>query len=286
VRLALATCRAFPRLTDDDRLLQQALESRGIRAEPAIWDDAAVAWTGFDGVVVRSTWDYYHEPATFDGWIGRLERDGVALWNPPEVLRWSARKTYLRELEAAGIPIVPTRFIDSKTPLEAVLSETGWDHVVVKPVVSASAHSTWRTSRATVAADVTRYRRLLRTGEMLVQPFLKEIQTDGEWSLCFFGERFSHAVLKRPRPGDFRVQSDHGGIHEAAQVPAQVLSQAEAALNAAGRQTVYARVDGCMVSGTFRLMELELLEPGLFLSADPAAPGRLADALIAAAGQE
>jgi glutathione synthase/RimK-type ligase-like ATP-grasp enzyme len=287
VRVALATCRALPRLVEDDRLLQRALESRGVRAEPAVWDDAAVGWTELDAVVVRSCWDYHLQPEAFDAWIRRLEKDGVSLWNPPEVLRWNARKTYLRDLEAAGISIVPTRFIEqSDTGLEAVLDETGWDEVVVKPVVSASAYGTWRTSRATLARDLENDRRLRGSGEVLVQPFLPGIQADGEWSLCFFDDRFSHAVLKRPRPGDFRVQSDHGGIHLPAEPPAEVLACAKAALRAAGRRTVYARVDGCVVDDTFRLMELELLEPGLFLSTNPAAPDRLAEAVIRAAGHE
>jgi len=287
VRVALATSRAHPRLVEDDRLLQVALQERGVSAEPAVWDDADVAWGDFDTVVVRSCWDYHYRLEEFDAWIGRLEGSGVPLWNPPEVLRWNARKTYLRELEVAGIPIVPTRFVEGgEAPLESVLDESGWDEVVVKPAVSASARDTWRASRATLSADGSRYRRLLATGPVMVQPFLPAIQTDGEWSLCFFDGSYSHAVLKRPGPGDFRVQPNHGGIYSSEDAPAALVSQAEAGLRASGQRTLYARVDGCIVDGTFRLMELELLEPGLFLGSDPAAAGRLADAAIRAAGQE
>lgn len=282
MRVALVTCRAVPRLADDDRLLQGALESRGARAEPAIWDEAGVDWTRYDSVVVRSCWDYHHQPAAFVAWIRRLEEAGVPLWNPPEVLRWNLRKTYLRELETAGVPIVPTRFVmQRETPLDAVLSETGWDEVVVKPVVSASAHGTWRTSRRTLATDTVRHDR--PSGGILVQPFLEEIRTTGEWSVCFFDGAFSHAVLKRPRAGDYRVQSDHGGTYAPGTPPAEVRAGAEAALRAANRRTLYARVDSCVVDGSFRLMELELLEPQLFLATDPAAPGRLAGAVIRAA---
>lgn len=285
--MALATSRALPRLVEDDRLLQSALGERGVAAEPTVWDDAEVAWSRFDAVVVRSCWDYHYRLAEFDAWIGRLEQGGVQLWNPPEVLRWNARKTYLRDLEAAGVPIVPTRFVEGgEAPLEAVLDEAGWDEVVVKPVVSASARDTWRASRASLATDGSRYRRLLAAGPLMVQPFLPGIQTDGEWSLCFFGGAYSHAVLKRPGPGDFRVQANHGGIYSPEDAPAALVSQAEVGLRASGRRTLYARVDGCIVDGTFRLMELELLEPGLFLGSDPAAPGRLADAAVRAVGQE
>jgi glutathione synthase/RimK-type ligase-like ATP-grasp enzyme len=286
-RVALVTCRAYPQLAEDDRLLRDALMDRGVAAEPVVWDEAAVEWAGFDAVVIRSTWDYHLQAEAFDAWISGLERSGVPLWNPPEVLRWNSRKTYLRELETAGIPTVPTRFIEQGgAPLASVLRETGWDEVVVKPVVSASAYETWRASRATLAQDAARYARLVAEGAVMVQPFLSGIMTDGEWSLCFFAGRYSHAVLKRPRPGDFRVQADHGGEYTSAQASRQLVAEAEAALRAAGRPTLYARVDGCVMDGTFRLMELELLEPGLFLATDTGAADRFADAVIRATGQE
>jgi glutathione synthase/RimK-type ligase-like ATP-grasp enzyme len=286
-RVALVTCRAYPQLAQDDRLLRDALIARGVVAEPVVWDEAAVDWAGFDSVVVRSTWDYHLRADAFDAWIGGLEQKEVPLWNPPEVLRWNSRKTYLRELETAGIPTVPTRFVEQGgASLASVLQETGWDDVVVKPVVSASAYETWRASRATLADDAARYARLLDEAAVMVQPFLPGIMTDGEWSLCFFAGQYSHAVLKRPRPGDFRVQADHGGEYAAAQPSPQLVAEAEKALRAAGRATLYARVDGCVMDGTFQLMELELLEPGLFLSTDAGAAARFADAVIRATGQE
>jgi glutathione synthase/RimK-type ligase-like ATP-grasp enzyme len=255
--------------------------------EPAVWDDPDVTWSRFDAVVVRSCWDYHLRSDAFDAWIGRLVQEGVPLWNPPEVLRWNARKTYLRELEAVGVPTVPTRFIEANdSPLEAILDQAGWDEVVIKPVVSASAHETWRASRATIAGDHPKYARLLATGPLMVQPFLSGIMTEGEWSLCFFEGRYSHAVLKRPRPGDFRVQADHGGKYFAVEAPLRIIEQADAALRASGFRTLYARVDGCLVEGGFRLMELELLEPGLFLATNAEAPIRLADAVMRVVRQE
>ena len=284
--VALATCRAYPQLPEDDRLLRDALLARGVAAVPAVWD-AAVDWTGFAAVVVRSTWDYHLRAQTFDAWIDALEQTRVPLWNPPEVLRWNSRKTYLLELEAAGIPTVPTRFVESAdASLESVLEETGWDEVVIKPVVSASAHETWRASRTSLKQHDARYAQLLSAGAVMVQPFLPGIMTEGEWSLCFFAGRFSHAVLKRPRPGDFRVQADHGGQYTRAEPTSRLVAEAEAALRAAGRRTLYARVDGCVMDGTLRLMELELLEPGLFLGTDPGAADRFADAVIEVMGQE
>lgn len=285
-RLALATCARFPALSDDDWRLQRALARRGVAAVPAVWDDPALDWREFEAVVIRSTWDYHLRLAAFDRWIGRLEREGVPLWNPPDVLRWNTRKTYLLDLQAAGIPIVPTRFVPpDRGRLAAALDDAGWDEVVVKPVVSASAHETWRTNRDALASDGAPLR---ASGDepVMVQPFLPDIQRGGEWSLCFFGGAYSHAVIKRPRLGDFRVQSDHGGVYERATPPAALVEAAGAALAASRCRTVYARVDGCLVDDVFLLMELELLEPGLFLGTEAGAASRLADAVIRAVRQE
>ena len=287
-RVALATSAAVPELSPDDRLLLPALAARGIRAEPVVWDDGGAAWRGYDAVVVRSCWDYHHKPERFDQWTRELEAAGVPLWNPPAVLRWNARKTYLRELAGAGVPVVPTRFVDRSTgpDLDEVLEDAGWSDVVVKPVVSASAHETWRAGRGS-EGDGERFRRLVERMPVMVQPFLPEIEREGEWSFCFFGDQYSHAVLKRPRPGDFRVQSDHGGVYHLAEAGVSLVAQAAAALQAAGSPTLYARVDGCVIGDVLYLMELELLEPGLFLAVHPPAPDRFAAAIAAAlAAQE
>lgn len=283
MKIALATCAAVPRLSDDDRLLLPALHARGIRAEPAVWNAAEAEWDRYDAVVIRSCWDYHLEADRFDDWTRDLESRSIPLWNPAPVLRWNARKTYLRELAAAGVPTVPTRFVDraETADLDATLHDAGWDEVVVKPVVSASAYETWRAGRGR-AEDGARFRRLAARVPLMVQPFLPEIERDGEWSLCFFGGRYSHAVLKRPRPGDFRVQADHGGGYQPAEPAPAVVDAAERALRAAGRATVYARVDGCVVGGVLRLMELELLEPGMFLAIHPGAADRFARAIVAA----
>jgi glutathione synthase/RimK-type ligase-like ATP-grasp enzyme len=282
-RVALATSAAVPDLAPDDRLLLPALAARAIQAEPAVWDDPELAWERYDAVVVRSCWDYHHKPDRFDRWTRRIEAAGVPLWNPPALLRWNARKTYLRELAGDGVPVVPTRFLESGAgpELDAVLREAGWREAVVKPVVSASAHETWRAERGR-PADGERFRELVGRMPVMVQPFLPEIEREGEWSFCFFGGEYSHAVLKRPRPGDFRVQSDHGGVYHPAEPPDELIEQARAALRAARSPTLYARVDGCLIEGELLLMELELLEPGLFLAMHPRAPERFADALASA----
>lgn len=285
-RLAFVTYAALPDLSADDRLAVAALVSRGVDVTAAVWDDPAVRWADFDGVVVRSCWDYHLREAELRAWLDALDAAGVRTWNPTPLLRWNMDKSYLREVGARGVPVVPTRWIGAgdTDALARVLADAGWARAVVKPVVSASAHETWVTTTAQAPADETRFRALARRGAM-VQGFLDAVVEDGEWSIVFLGGRFSHAVLKRPRAGDFRVQAEKGGSATAMVPPPAILDQAARALAAAPAERgapLYARVDGCVVDGRFVLMELELLEPSLFLGSDPAAPDHFADAIVAA----
>ncbi|HEU5042124.1 MAG TPA: hypothetical protein VFT84_14945 [Gemmatimonadales bacterium] len=237
-------------------------------------------WDRYDLVVIRSCWDYHHKIEGFERWTRQMEAAGVRVWNPPALLRWNARKTYLRDLARRGVPIVPTRFIEpsDEPALDAVLEQAGWPEAVVKPVVSASAHETWRAARGR-REDAERFTRLAASVPVMVQPFVREVEREGEWSLCFFGGRFSHAVIKRPRAGDFRVQPDHGGVVQLSSASESLVAEAGAALEAAGQPTVYARVDGYVIADVFHLMELELLEPSLFLGLTAEAPARFASAI-------
>jgi glutathione synthase/RimK-type ligase-like ATP-grasp enzyme len=286
--IALVTYRGLPGLSDDDQLLLAPLSERDLRAVPAAWDDPAIAWDSFDAVVVRSTWNYHTSFDAFMTWIGRIESLSIPTWNPPAILRWNASKTYLRDLAARGVDVVPTRWVDrgSRASLRAVLSDAGWIDAVVKPAISASAYETWRVTALNVAlGEEARFRRLVATGEVMVQPFLPELARDGEWSVMFIGGEFSHAVLKRPHAGDFRVQQEHGGSAELRTPPAHVLATARTIVRRAPGRCLYARVDGVEIGGKFVLVELELLEPSLFLGAAPGAPERFARALSELVGR-
>jgi len=291
--IALATYAALPALAPDEHPLVTELAAIGIRAAPAVWDDPAVAWGDFDGVVIRSCWDYHLRIDEFFAWIDRVAALGARVWNPPRMVRWNSRKTYLHDLAAGGIRTVPTLWLAgdgarrSTLSLEKILEDTGWHHAVVKPVVSASAHETWRLSRDEARVNRTihdaRLRTLVAGHGAMVQPFVPEIATDGEWSLLFFGGEFSHVVQKRAAHGDFRVQREFGGTFETMSRPTpRVLDQAERALRAAPGNSLYARVDGVIIDGDLVVTELELLEPSLFLDGDPAAPRRFAAAIAAA----
>lgn len=280
-RIALATSADHPTLNDDDRLLIPALSALGLAAAPVVWDGSDVAWEQFAAVVVRSCWDYHHRLEEFLDWVSRLERAAVPLWNPPAVLRWNSHKGYLGDLAAQGVPIVPTRWLarGERVELARVLQEEGWQSAVVKPAVSASAHGTWRTAPHGRDGDQVRLDELLQVGDVMVQPLVDEVRDAGEWSILFYGGRFSHAVLKRPAPGDYRVQWEFGGSAERATPSPHLITAAGRVLAAAPGDLLYARVDGVERAGQLVLMELELIEPHLFFGWEPGAAARMAAAV-------
>jgi glutathione synthase/RimK-type ligase-like ATP-grasp enzyme len=285
-RVALATYTELPNLNDDDRLLIGALAALGVSAQPAVWDAPEVRWDGFGAVVIRSCWDYHQRLPEFLAWVMMLERLKLPVWNRPDLVRWNSHKGYLRDLARGGVATVPTHWLKrgERAALGDVLGAEGWPAAVVKPAVSASAHGTWRTSLADAARDQARLDALLAHGDAMVQPYLDEVRDPGEWSLIYFGGRFSHAVLQRPARGDFRVQVAYGGTAVARDPPRQLIADAGAVLATLPAEPLYARIDGVERGGHLVLSELELIEPHLFLQTDAAAAPRLAGALAAALG--
>lgn len=279
-RLAIATYAAMPALYDDDRLLLPALQAEGIAAEPCVWSAPGIDWSAFDAVLLRSTWDYFEHYAAFCRWLDALPVPSV---HARALVHWNSDKRYLAELEARGVATVPTRFCRGDA-LDAAFAGQDGRELVVKPRVSGGA---WHTVRGVVGtpAFAAAVAALPRALEYMVQPFLPEIASEGEWSLLFFGGEFSHAVLKRPAAGDYRVQLQFGGSAARIDPPAALLDAARHVLDAttaAGHGPIdYARVDGVIVDGRFLLMELELIEPFLHLGAHAPAAARFASVLRA-----
>ena len=278
-RVALATSEKFASLTDDDLLLTEPLQRVGISAEAAVWSDPDFPWTSCDAVIIRSCWDYHLRLPEFLDWIARLEQSGVRVCNPPAMVRWNAEKTYLRDLEAKGIPIVPTFWPDGPMSLRDQMREMGWNRAVVKPRVSATAHQTRLVSIDDAESAQPLVNELRHHPGVMVQRFMEAILTRGEWSLIFFNGEFSHAVIKTPKAGDFRVQHDFGGHEQRAEPSPNVLDAASRVVRAMADPPLYARVDGVESDGHFLLMELELIEPALFLFLHADAPERFAAAV-------
>lgn len=276
--IALATGKAWPEGTPDEAPLTRALEAAGWRWRWVPWDEPGVDWAGFDLVLIRTTWDYFLFIDRFRGWVEHAARAGANVWNPSDVLLWNSDKRYLQELARAGVPTVPTRVVprEAADRLAYVLEETGWEEVVVKPAVSGGAWGTFRATRDDPREQL--FAQQKAHGAVLVQPFLPEVQ-QGEWSFVFFDREFSHAVLKLPGEGDFRVQEKHGGSYARAHPSASQVAEARAVLDAVKGELLYARVDMVELGGKLTLMELEVLEPQLFFGAAPGSAERCAEAV-------
>jgi glutathione synthase/RimK-type ligase-like ATP-grasp enzyme len=256
-QIALVSYAGCPELTDDDRLLLPALRQLGVEAKCVVWD-APADWTEFDQVILRSCWDYHLRAKEFLDWVSRLEQLAVPVQNSPCLVRWNADKRYLRQLEEAGASIPPTVWIEDREEVSVheILAARGWESAVVKPTVSASAHNLRRVFKS---EPVVRLK-----GPAMVQEFVPEI-LGGEWSLVFFGGQYSHAVIKRPAPGDFRVQGEFGGDVLLAEAAVETIEDVSKLFAGLPDQPLYARVDGVECKSGFVLMELELIEPVLFL---------------------
>jgi len=284
VDVAVVSSAGLRDLNQDDRLLVSALRRRGLRAEALPWREGDVDWTRVGTAVLRSTWDYTDRLGAFLAWV-----DGLAphtrVVNPPDVIHWNTDKRYLAELAGEGIAVVPTRWIGagSGARLSDVLAEAGWERAVIKPVVSLTAMNTYVVDATALDTHAQEFDRLLATRDMMVQPYLERVAADGELSLVFIDRRYSHAVAKRPKRGDFRVQAHHGGSLERCEPGDRGLGVAEDILAACEGDLAYARVDLIPdTEGAPLLIELELVEPELFLRYAPESIEHLIDVLYRA----
>jgi hypothetical protein len=266
---------------DDDRA-HAPLAQRGWQVETVPWNRSGVDWSRYDLVVIRSTWDYQHQADAFLSTLAAIETSGARLENPLAVVRWNMQKTYLRDLAALGVPVVPPIWRDGLRvgELGALFEATQSAEAVIKPVMSGNAQGAWRLDRASVKAHATEIEAYYAGRALMMQPFEPAIVGEGEFSLLYFNGEFSHGILKVPKPGDFRVQEEHGSeIRSIAPEPA-LLAAGNAAIDAIGRRLLYARADLVRHGDEFRVMELELVEPALYLRMDPGAPDRFADAMV------
>lgn len=245
------------------------------------WRAARIDWRAWDAVYIGTPWDYPEDPQAFLRVLEAIEVAGVTLLNPLELVRWNIDKTYLRDLEARGAAIVPTVFRErlQATDLPALRRELGAEHLVVKPAISTNASDTYPLRGDPDASLATVLDASFGNRACLVQPFIDAIRDDGEYSLFFIGGELSHTIRKIPAQGDFRVQEEHGAEIRACESPAGLAQTARDVLALVEPEPLYARADFVQgSSGRFLLMELELIEPSLYLRMDQAAPARFAQA--------
>lgn len=269
-------------ILEEDRLLRLALECLGARVRRLAWSDPDFDWTSAQLAMFRTTWDYSSRFQEFFTWLDRTSQM-TRLINPVEVIRWNLDKRYLREMQSRGVRIPPTAFFErgSRVDLEGILASNGWNEAIVKPAVSGGARNTFRISSEGSRTFAPEFNRILEQESMLVQEFQTDILSEGELSLIVIGGTFTHAIRKIAKPGDFRVQDDHGGTVHSHDATPEEIAFAERAISVCPAHPVYARVDIMRNNnGELALMELELIEPELFLRFSPSAAQRLAEELI------
>lgn len=284
-QLAVVTGRHAPELSEDGKRVAAALAEDGIESTPVMWDDTSVDWQEYDGVLVRSCWEYPENRSRFRALLGELEAAEVPVCNPLRVLRWNLHKQYLTALADAGVRIPPTTVVEqgADTSLEAVVRTQGWQDVVIKPAIGAMSSQVRRTTASELADSERAFAELVADHDVLVQKFVPEIAA-GERSIVFFGGGFSHAWNSLTTPDDI---TSFDGVDAEYDPPSEIRTQAKTALETAcdivgidPSSLPYARVDYVHCESELLLMELELIEPYLGLDRGEHAVEQFREALV------
>jgi glutathione synthase/RimK-type ligase-like ATP-grasp enzyme len=268
IDVALASCMTLPEPDADLAPLLSAVRAAGLTAEVLAWDDPGADFASARLTLLRSTWNYSERPAEFLAWIDRVAAS-TALWNGPETVRWNAHKSYLLDLDARGVPVVPTHLIrrGATTTLAEVTRERGWSDVVVKPAVSGGSRATVRVTAAARERGEAHLRSLAAREDVLVQPYLASVEGHGERAIVWIDGEPTHAVRKSPR-----FLGDAESVSSAVPIEEDEAALARRAVAAAPGPLLYARVDVARdAAGAPRVMELELIEPSLFFLQMPSA---------------
>lgn len=274
-RVGIVTCVELPEADPDETLLLDALKARSLDARMLAWDDDSLKPGAFDLCVVRSAWNYHENPAHFAHWLGRAHEESRLL-NPHSVMEWNLHKRYLAELESAGLPIIPSRFVDRGAPadLRAIMAEEGWDDVVIKPAISAGSANTRRFGAERVTEGDGFLKALSAVRDMMVQPYVRAVETGGERALVWIDGEPTHCIEKAPRFDD-----DEESVSDALPIGDDERAMLERALGLLDETPLYARLDVIREDGRLLVSEFELLEPSLFLLQHPPALERLVGAI-------
>lgn len=266
----------------DDDLVHQPLRELGWQVSDLPWTES-VDWNRFDAVIVRSTWDYQAHWSKFLEVLRHIDASSAVLYNSLKTIEWNVNKRYLFELQAQGIETVPTLSAESGAKeLIAEARETfGNDPIVLKPIVGANADDAYRIDLKTSTSELNQIMQVFSGRAVLAQPFMHHIVSEGEFSLIYFNGLFSHAVLKSVHAGDFRVQEEHGGTVLPVERPeSRLLTAGQRVISSLPETPLYVRVDLVRTGNNdFALMELELIEPGLFFRFAESSASRFAAAI-------
>lgn len=261
-------------ILEDDAILSDALAPYGYTVRRVSWSDPDFDWSTPRCLVFRTMWDYFHRFAEFTQWLNRIDTLTTCV-NNIDMIRWNMDKHYLADLQRKGVQIVDTTFVEqgSSSSLQSLMASHACTEAIIKPAVSGAARNTYRIHQQNAQEMEALFTALVQAESMLFQPFQKHILTDGEVSCMLMGGKYTHAVLKKAKAGDFRVQDDFGGTVHDHTPTAEEIAFCEKAVSACTTLPAYARVDFTRDNrGQLALMELELIEPELWFrrSADSA----------------
>jgi glutathione synthase/RimK-type ligase-like ATP-grasp enzyme len=267
-------------LFEEDRLLLHGFTAQGFHAEPVVWNDPTIDWDRFDLALIRSTWDYLDERELFLEVMSRIESSSCRLCNPLAAVRWNIDKHYLFDLEAWGIPIIPTRLASKidRQSLSGLLDAMQTESVVLKPTVGLGGSYSLRIPLNELSQTLERLSSNRPQHEYLIQPYVDTIVTEGEWSFIYFNRQLSHVFLKKPAPNDYRVQGIYGGTVQTGEPQPDDLIQAEAVMSKLPFPLLYARLDFVRVNGHLAVIEVELIEPIFGFNLVPESVTRLVNA--------
>lgn len=262
-----------------DHLLYEPLKELGWHAEEVSWRSDNVDWDHYDAVIIRSPWDYQKDPKAFLDVLTEIEQSDALLENSLEIVKWNIEKTYLRDLESRGVEIVPSQWYQTfnSNLFPSVFTDLKSEEIIIKPTISAGADDTFRIHKSNYAIFIDDLKSVFNDRSFLAQPFMDNITAEGEFSVFFFGDTYSHTILKTPKTNDFRVQEEHGGRLTLVEPDEDLLDTARTMRNMIQPEPLYTRADYVRTSeDTFALMELELIEPSLYFNMDPESPKRFA----------
>lgn len=265
----------------EDGLLQVSLEELGLKVTRKNWADPDFDWSTTKCAVFRTTWDYFDRFEEFKSWLDQVE-SVTKFINPVSQIRWNMDKWYLQDLIEKGIRVVETKYIKrgEKRPLAEVIAETGWEEVILKPTIAGAARHTYRLNTGNIGQHESIFRTLIENEDMMVQPFQYNIMEKGEISFMVIGGRYTHSVLKRGKPGDFRVQDDFGGTLHEYDPSSEEKTFAEEVAKACDPLPSYARVDVMWDNeGELAVSEVELIEPELWFRRNKEAAEKLAEVI-------
>ena len=265
-----------------DDLLVPHFAAKGFEVDVVSWHATDVDWSDYELVIVRSTWDYQDDPNAFTEVLANIEASNTVLANPFALMQWNISKWYLQALADDGITIIPSRFYKGiNTDLIAThFHEFGADEIVIKPLISANSDNTFRLTSASLEAQSETLNNVFNELDCMIQPFLKSIITDGEYSLFYFNGQYSHAIKKVPKQGDFRVQEEHGGQLYTITPDMDQMIAAKKVLAKLPEEALYARVDLAYNEQQWQLMEVELIEPSLYFNMDKHSPAKFVAATL------